>query len=226
MDCRSSLLIVVLGIYPNLLFQVTDPAVTQHRQRHVAGRIVGEPAPSTSTRSRPRSSSPRRSSSSLVADLVWPERVAVHGVAHRVDRRARRADPGDHARRSTAPTASMFGGAYVVDNYALALKAFFLVVAYVTLLMSVDYIGEGDYYQGEFYFLLLTSVLGMMRDGVGARPRSRSSSRSRRSRSRRSCSPAWRKHDRSSNEAGDQVLPHRRAVVGGDALRHVAHLRR
>src|SRR5689334_15593846 len=56
---------------------------------------------------------------------------------------------------------SMFGGAYVVDNYALVLKGFFLVVAYVTLLISVDYIQEGDYYQGEFYLLLLTSVLGM-----------------------------------------------------------------
>jgi NADH-quinone oxidoreductase subunit N len=57
---------------------------------------------------------------------------------------------------------SMFGGAYVVDNYALALKAFFLVVTYLTLLVSVDYIGEGDYYQGEYYFLLLTAVLGMV----------------------------------------------------------------
>jgi NADH-quinone oxidoreductase subunit N len=57
---------------------------------------------------------------------------------------------------------SMFGGAYVVDNYAIALKAFFLLVAYLTLLVSVDYIGEGDYYQGEYYFLLLSSVLGMV----------------------------------------------------------------
>ena len=57
---------------------------------------------------------------------------------------------------------SMFGGAYVTDNYALALKGFFLVVAYLTLLVSVDYIGEGDYYQGEYYFLLLSSVLGMI----------------------------------------------------------------
>lgn len=56
----------------------------------------------------------------------------------------------------------MFGGAYVVDPYALTFKALFLVAAYVTLLLSVDYIGEGDYYQGEFYFLMLISVLGMM----------------------------------------------------------------
>ena len=59
-------------------------------------------------------------------------------------------------------TRTMFSGAYVVDDYALALKGFFLLVAYVTLLVSVDYIGEGDYYQGEYYFLLLSSVLGMV----------------------------------------------------------------
>jgi NADH-quinone oxidoreductase subunit N len=57
---------------------------------------------------------------------------------------------------------SMFGGAYVVDNYALAFKMFFLVVAYLTALVAVDYIGEGDYYQGEFYVLLLTSTLGLV----------------------------------------------------------------
>jgi NADH-quinone oxidoreductase subunit N len=57
---------------------------------------------------------------------------------------------------------SLFGGAFVVDDYALALSGFFLVVAYVTVLVSVDYIGEGDYYKGEFYFLLLSSVLGMV----------------------------------------------------------------
>lgn len=59
-------------------------------------------------------------------------------------------------------TRVMFDGAYVVDNYALAFKALFLGAAYVTLLVSVDYIGEGDYHRGEYYFLLLTSVLGMM----------------------------------------------------------------
>ena len=57
---------------------------------------------------------------------------------------------------------SMFGGAYVVDEYALALKGFFLVVGYLTLLLSIDYIAEGDYYHGEFYFLLLISLLGML----------------------------------------------------------------
>jgi NADH-quinone oxidoreductase subunit N len=59
-------------------------------------------------------------------------------------------------------TRRMFGGAFVVDPYSLALTGFFLAAAYVTLLLSVDYIGDGDYYQGEFYVLLLTSLLGMM----------------------------------------------------------------
>ena len=45
----------------------------------------------------------------------------------------------------------MFGGAYVVDDFALVLKALFLIAGYVTILMSTDYIGEGDYYEGEYY---------------------------------------------------------------------------
>jgi NADH-quinone oxidoreductase subunit N len=56
---------------------------------------------------------------------------------------------------------AMFGGAYVVDNFALLLKALFLVVGYVTILMSINYLEEGDYYEGEFSFLLLSSLLGM-----------------------------------------------------------------
>ncbi len=57
---------------------------------------------------------------------------------------------------------SMFGGAFVVDNYALAFEGLFLVVAYLALLISFDEIADGDYYRGEFYVLLLTSLLGMI----------------------------------------------------------------
>jgi NADH-quinone oxidoreductase subunit N len=53
-------------------------------------------------------------------------------------------------------------GGYVVDNFALALKALFIVSAYVVVLMSTNYVAEGDYYEGEYYFLLLSSVLGMV----------------------------------------------------------------
>ena len=56
----------------------------------------------------------------------------------------------------------MFGGAYVVDNFALLMKGLFLATGYVVLLMGTNYISEGDYYEGEFSFLLLSSVLGMV----------------------------------------------------------------
>jgi len=56
---------------------------------------------------------------------------------------------------------SMFGGAYVVDDYALIMKALFLIVGYVVLFMSISYIEEGDYYQGEYSVLMLGSIMGM-----------------------------------------------------------------
>src|SRR4051795_2497194 len=56
---------------------------------------------------------------------------------------------------------SMFGGAYVVDNFALTMKALFLLSGYVVVLLSTNYIADGDYYEGEYYFLLLSSILGM-----------------------------------------------------------------
>ena len=57
---------------------------------------------------------------------------------------------------------SMFGGAYVVDDFSLVFKALFVLVGYVVVLMSVDYVRDGDYYENEYYTLLLTSLLGMV----------------------------------------------------------------
>lgn len=59
-------------------------------------------------------------------------------------------------------TRSMFGDAFVVDTFALALKGLLLVGAYLVLLMSVSYIEADRYYQGEYYLLLLASLLGSM----------------------------------------------------------------
>jgi NADH-quinone oxidoreductase subunit N len=53
-----------------------------------------------------------------------------------------------------------FGGAYVVDNFAILFKIFFLSVAILVLGISYRYFREGGFYQGEYYFLLLTSFLG------------------------------------------------------------------
>ena len=56
----------------------------------------------------------------------------------------------------------LFSGAFMVDNFSLLMKAIFLLTGYVVLLMSINYLEEGDYHQGEYSLLLLSSVLGMM----------------------------------------------------------------
>jgi len=57
---------------------------------------------------------------------------------------------------------SLFDGRYVIDNFSLILKALFLLAAYVIVLLSQTELEEGGYYQGEYYVLLLCSVLGMV----------------------------------------------------------------
>lgn len=60
------------------------------------------------------------------------------------------------------PVRELFGGRYVVDEYSLILKVLFLLAGYVVVLLSQSYIDEGDYYEGEYYALLLTSITGMV----------------------------------------------------------------
>lgn len=55
---------------------------------------------------------------------------------------------------------STFGGHYVVDDFTVLFQGFFLLVAVVVLAMSLRYFREGGFYQGEYYFLLLTAFLG------------------------------------------------------------------
>jgi NADH-quinone oxidoreductase subunit N len=42
-----------------------------------------------------------------------------------------------------------------------ALKALFVLAAYVVVLMSTNYVAEGDYWESEYYTLLIASLLGM-----------------------------------------------------------------
>ncbi|MCQ3806729.1 MAG: NADH-quinone oxidoreductase subunit N [Acidimicrobiaceae bacterium] len=57
---------------------------------------------------------------------------------------------------------SMFDGGFVVDDYSLIMKAMFVLAGYVVVLMSTNYIAEGDYWENEYYGLLLSSILGMI----------------------------------------------------------------
>ena len=96
---------------------------------------------------------------------------------------------------------SLFDGRYVVDEFALILKALFLLTAYVVVLISQTELEEGGYYQGEYYVLLLCSVLGMVmmassRDLVSVFIALELLSIPA------YMLAAWRKRDRKSNEAG------------------------
>ena len=57
---------------------------------------------------------------------------------------------------------AMFDGRYVIDDFSLILKGLFLLAGYVVVLLSTTYIEEGEYYQGEYWVLMLSSILGMM----------------------------------------------------------------
>ena len=51
---------------------------------------------------------------------------------------------------------------YVVDGYSLILKALFILIGYMIVLMSTNYIAEGDYWETEYYGMLISSLLGMV----------------------------------------------------------------
>ena len=96
---------------------------------------------------------------------------------------------------------SLFDGRYVVDEFALILKALFLLTAYIVVLISQNELEEGGYHQGEYYVLLLCSVLGMVmmassRDLVSVFIALELLSIPA------YMMAAWRKRDRKSNEAG------------------------
>ncbi|MCH7899570.1 MAG: NADH-quinone oxidoreductase subunit N [Acidobacteria bacterium] len=88
------------------------------------------------------------------AKKYWTATVAVAGTALALVPLAVLALDGE--------VRSMFDGSYVVDEFALVLKSLFLVAAYIVFLMSHNYIESDRYYQGEYYFLLLASVLGSL----------------------------------------------------------------
>ncbi|MDJ0960502.1 MAG: NADH-quinone oxidoreductase subunit N [Acidimicrobiia bacterium] len=54
----------------------------------------------------------------------------------------------------------LFGDSYVVDTFSLVLKGVFLGGAFISILLSVGYLESDRFWQGEYYFLLLSSALG------------------------------------------------------------------
>ncbi len=55
-----------------------------------------------------------------------------------------------------------FGDTFVVNDYAVVLKVVFLVSLVAILGISWRYFAENRFFQGEYYFLLLVSFIGML----------------------------------------------------------------
>ncbi len=52
--------------------------------------------------------------------------------------------------------------AFEVDNFAILFKVLFCIIGLLILAISFDYFRSGKYYQGEYYFLMLCSLLGAL----------------------------------------------------------------
>ena len=52
------------------------------------------------------------------------------------------------------------GGSFEVNTFALLFKGLFCVIGLIVLAISFHYFKSGTYYQGEYYFLMLCSLLG------------------------------------------------------------------
>lgn len=53
-----------------------------------------------------------------------------------------------------------------VDNYSLFINIVVLLTAFLTVLLSVNYLGKANIERGEYYYLMLFSVSGMMLMGM------------------------------------------------------------
>ncbi|HEY8418781.1 MAG TPA: NADH-quinone oxidoreductase subunit N [Limnochordales bacterium] len=59
-------------------------------------------------------------------------------------------------------TAEIWSRTVMVDGFANLFKAIFLVVAALTVLLSMDYVARNGIQAGEFYILILLATVGMM----------------------------------------------------------------
>ena len=55
-----------------------------------------------------------------------------------------------------------FEDSFVVDKFSIIFKGLFILITYLTFLLSINFIESDKYYQGEYYYLLLSSLLGAL----------------------------------------------------------------
>ena len=107
----------------------------------------------------------------LGADLFLPDRrkqvlpvIAVVGLVGIVVALmfTTRGEAGPLYRQLIADDLSLYGGALVFDGYALVFKVFFVTLGTVVVLSSVVYVKRHLQHPGEYYGILLFTVLAMM----------------------------------------------------------------
>lgn len=59
-------------------------------------------------------------------------------------------------------TRSLFSGMVILDPFSIFFMGLFLLIAFLSILFSWDYIKRTDIFRGEYYSLLLFATLGMM----------------------------------------------------------------
>jgi NADH-quinone oxidoreductase subunit N len=55
---------------------------------------------------------------------------------------------------------SLYNGSYLIDDFSLLFKVFFMLIGAVIALMSLEYVGGRMQHPGEYYSMLVFSVLG------------------------------------------------------------------
>ena len=155
-------LIVVLGFFPNIIFHVTDPAVTAmgHTFAGVGGsrrarvaRSSRQLDASTARRRLPRARArdrPHRRASCVVllVDLFTPEGSRGDRAAARRHRPPRRPGPGAHPGRRRRRPRDVRRRLRRRQLRAGA-QGLFLLSGYIVVLLSTNYIAEGDYCGGR-----------------------------------------------------------------------------
>ena len=108
----------------------------------------------------------------LGADLFLPDRrkqllpaVAVAGLVGLIAVllvTTTRGEAGSLYQQLIADDLSLYGGALVFDGYSLVFKVFFVALGAVVVLSSVEYVKRHLQHPGEYYGILLFTVLAMM----------------------------------------------------------------
>ena len=57
---------------------------------------------------------------------------------------------------------SLYNGLFLIDDFSLLFKGFFIILGILVILSSHDYIKEHLSHPGEYYGILLLSILGMV----------------------------------------------------------------